>query len=97
MTKHEIQKLIVPVLEKHNIVKASLFGSFVRNEQNEMSDIDLLVEFRKGKSLLDLISLKNEIEVITKRKTDILTYKSINPMLKESILSEEELIYEERP
>jgi predicted nucleotidyltransferase len=96
MTKEEIKKLIIPVLANHKIVRASLFGSFARNEEKDGSDIDLLIEFRKGKSLLDLISLKNEIEELTNRKTDILTYKSINPLLKESILSEQESIYEER-
>jgi len=48
------------------VKRAALFGSVVRGEATEKSDIDLLVEFEEGKSLLDLADLKIEIEELLK-------------------------------
>jgi uncharacterized protein len=50
----ELRSEILEVLLRHDIQRASLFGSIVRDEMREDSDIDLLVEFRGKKSLLDL-------------------------------------------
>ncbi len=84
----EIKEIILPVLKKYNVKKASLFGSIVRGEYTEKSDIDILVEFEGRKSLLDLAGLKIELEEKLKRKVDVLTYKSIHPLLKDKILAE---------
>ncbi|ADC64612.1 DNA polymerase beta domain protein region [Ferroglobus placidus DSM 10642] len=84
----KIKNEIIPVLKKYDVKRASLFGSIVRKEMTEKSDIDLLVEFEGKKSLLDLAELKIELEEKLKRKVDVLTYKSIHPLLRERILSE---------
>lgn len=88
----EIKKIIIQVLLKHKVKKAALFGSVVRGEVVEKSDIDLLVEFEGKKSLLDLVGLKLELEELLGRNVDVLTYKSLHPLLKERILSEQEAI-----
>ena len=46
------------------------------------SDIDLLVEFKGKKSLLDLAGLKLELEEKLKCYVDVLTYNSLHPLLK---------------
>lgn len=94
MNTHIIRRKAAPVLKKYDVVKASLFGSWVRGEQTRASDIDMLVEFEEGKSLFDLVNLELELEQIFKRKVDLLTYDSIHPRLKASILSEQEVFYE---
>jgi predicted nucleotidyltransferase len=88
----EIKKTILSILKKHEVKKAALFGSFVRGEESEKSDIDLLVEFKGKKSLLDLVGLKQELEKVLKRKVDVLTYKSLHPLLKDRILQEQQVI-----
>ncbi len=93
----ELKVKIVPVLKKYGVVRAGLFGSVARGEVKKRSDIDILVEFEKGKSLLDLAGLKIELEEILKREVDIVTYNSLHPLLKEIILKEERSIYEKRP
>ena len=55
----------------------------------EDSDVDLLVEFEGRRSLLDLAHLKNELEDAVNRRVDLLTYKSLHPLLKERILAEQ--------
>ena len=87
-TIEEIRNAVLPVLRKYGVKRASLFGSLVRGEMSEDSDIDLLVEFEGRKSLLDLAGLKIELEEKLKRDVDVLTYKSIHPLLRERILRE---------
>ena len=82
------------VLKKYKDYTKSviLFGSLVRGDFHEKSDIDLLVEFEGRKSLLDLVGLKLELEELLEREVDILTYRSLHPLLKERILDEQEVI-----
>lgn len=87
---------IIPILKKFNIKKASLFGSYVRGEQNLKSDIDLLIEPPSGMSLFDLAGMKIEIDKILEKNTDIVTYRSIDPLLKDIILNEEKVFYEKK-
>lgn len=88
----ELKDKIIHVLRKHGVKKAALFGSITKGEATEKSDIDLLVEFEGRKSLLDLVGLKLELEELLKREVDILTYRSLHPLLKERILHEQEVI-----
>jgi predicted nucleotidyltransferase len=83
------KKTILEILKKHEVKKASLFGSIVREEMTIDSDIDLLIEFKGDKSLLDLAALQIELEERLKLKVDVLTYNSIHPLLKDQILAEQ--------
>lgn len=89
LTIDEITKRIVPLLKEAGVVRASVFGSYVRGEQTTDSDIDILVEFPKGKSLLDLVELEMKLEEALGRKVDLLTYNSLSPYLKEDIQKEQ--------
>ncbi|MGI6555114.1 MAG: nucleotidyltransferase family protein [Bacillota bacterium] len=63
-----------------------LFGSFLRDEQTENSDIDILVEFRKGQKTFDnYMDLKLFLEEMFGRKVDLVIQEAIKPDLKESI------------
>jgi uncharacterized protein with HEPN domain/predicted nucleotidyltransferase len=50
------------ILQKNGIKRAAFFGSIVRGEMTDESDIDILVEFEGRKSLLDLAGLKLDLE-----------------------------------
>ncbi|OGU66325.1 MAG: hypothetical protein A2499_15620 [Stygiobacter sp. RIFOXYC12_FULL_38_8] len=65
-----------------------VFGSVARNEQNDNSDIDLLVEMEKNKSLFDRLDFKHEIEQLLQQKVDVISIKAIRGRLKENILKE---------
>ena len=92
-----LKEKILPILKKYGIKKAALFGSFARGEQKPDSDIDILVKFkdRENKTLLDLVGLELELVDVLNRKVDVLTYNSIHPLLKEYILKEQVVFYEE--
>ena len=67
--------------------KIGLFGSYSRNEQTPESDIDVLVEFSKGKkSFHAYMQLKLFLEKIFKRKVDLIIKEAIRPELKQNIL-----------
>ncbi|ODS41952.1 MAG: hypothetical protein MSIBF_00930 [Candidatus Altiarchaeales archaeon IMC4] len=91
----EIKGGITAVLKKHGVKKAALFGSYARGEDTPKSDIDLLVEFKGRKSLLDLAGLSIELEDKMGKKFDVLTYNSLHPLLKDRILGEQEIIFGE--
>jgi hypothetical protein len=88
----DLKKTVVRILQKHDVKKAAFFGSVARGEETAKSDIDILVEFKGNKSLLDLVGLKQELEDILKREVDVLTYKSLHPLLKDRILKEQRSI-----
>jgi len=87
-----LRNKIIPVLLRNDVKRAAVFGSFVRGEQKANSDIDILVEFKGNKSLLDLAGLKIELEETLHRKVDVLTYNSLHPLLKDRILREQKVI-----
>jgi len=89
MNIEEIKKKILPILIKYGIKKSGVFGSIVRGEAREDSDIDILVEIEGRMSLLDFAGLKLELEEALGRKVDLGEYSVIKPIIKEQILSEE--------
>lgn len=93
---NKLKTEIKPILIKNNVSRLSVFGSFARGEQNKNSDIDILVKFNKEKSLLDLIGLKYELQEKLQREVDVLTYDSINPLLRDIIQKDEILVYGKR-
>jgi predicted nucleotidyltransferase len=82
---NEIKQKALPVLKEAGVTRSSLFGSYVRGDENEESDIDMLVELPKGKTLLDLIRLERKLESILGKDVDVTTYKSVSPLLRQYI------------
>ena len=77
------------VLEEYGVVRAGIFGSHVRGEQSENSDVDVLVELDEGFDLIEFIKIKNLLEEAVEMKVDLVEYENIRDELRESILKEE--------
>ena len=75
---------------KYPIRSLAIFGSVVRNEQNEKSDLDILVDL-DGKIGIRFIDLADEIEELTGLKVDLVSRKGIKDKYLNSISSD--LIY----
>lgn len=86
--RKEIAAKIIPFLKKNQIKRASFFGSYVRGQNKKDSDLDLLVEFPTGKSLLDLVRLERQLTETLGIEVDLLTYKSVSPLLRKTIFQE---------
>ena len=83
-----IKQSILSVLKRQPILRAAVFGSFARAEENESSDIDLLIEYSFPHSLFDIMKLENELTKATSRRVDLVEYTAIKPSLKDRILSQ---------
>lgn len=84
-----LRKSVVPILKRNDVVKAGIFGSYARGEEKKKSDVDILIKFKGGKSLLDLVGLEHELKRTLKKKVDVVTYNSLHPLLRERILKDE--------
>jgi hypothetical protein len=77
------------LLEKYKwLSELGIFGSYVRGEQNEESDVDVLVDYTEAPDLIELIDLENYLSDNLGMKVDVVTKNGLKPRLKERILSE---------
>ncbi len=72
--------------EKYGVMEIGVFGSYVRGEQKEKSDVDILVEFEKPISLLKLVNLQNLLAGLLGINVDVVPKEDIRHELKERIL-----------
>ena len=90
---------ILDFLKRHNkklqndfgVTKIGLFGSYVRGEETENSDIDILVELNSKNKYRSFFQLKYFLEENFKKNVDLGTKKSLKPLLKKNI--EKEIVY----
>ncbi len=71
----------------------ALFGSASRGEDTTDSDLDILVDFDAPKSLLAFIQLERELTDMAERPVDLVTKNSLNPHLRNHVLSSMTLLY----
>lgn len=64
--------------KKYGLSVIAVFGSYSRGEQNEESDIDILVDFDKPIGI-EFIDLAGELEILLKHKVDLVSLKGIKP------------------
>ncbi len=74
--------------EKFKVKEIGIFGSYVRGDTSEKSDVDILVEFYEGASLFDLVDLAEFLEELLGLKVDLVTKDALNPRIKDAILNE---------
>ena len=84
----EKREAILRMAAARGAYSVRLFGSAARGETREDSDIDFLVEFEPGRSLLDHAALVLDLEDLLGRKVDIVTEKGLYWLLRRRILKE---------
>ena len=67
----DIRAMVVPLLEKYDMRSASLFGSYVRNEADENSDIDLLLEGNPGFRPLNVFGVAEDLFRLSGKRVDV--------------------------
>jgi len=83
-----IRDLKPRIRERYKAKELELFGSSIRGEQTEDSDIDILVEFEEAADLFDLVGLALFLEGELKRKVDVVSKSALREELRDSILAE---------
>ena len=87
--KETLRKKLPEIKEKFGVKELYIFGSYVRGEQKKDSDIDIMVEFEKGKKTFNnYMDLKFFLEELFERKVDLVIKEAVKPKLKEYIYNE---------
>ena len=79
---------ILRICAKHGARNVRVFGSVARGRADEQSDIDLVVDFELGRSLLDHAALCLELEQALGREVDVVSARGLEPRIRERILGE---------
>ena len=86
---------IVEFCKRHHIRKLSMFGSVLREDFRQDSDIDILVEFEPGHVHgLAFFSMQDELSEIIGHKVDLNTPKVLSPYFRDEVLKEAEVLYD---
>ncbi|HWQ34516.1 MAG TPA: nucleotidyltransferase family protein [Blastocatellia bacterium] len=94
----QTKEQVLTILKEHQaelnrlgVKRCGLFGSFVRNEVRDQSDIDILVEFEPDKKTFDnFMRLAFFLEELFGRRVDLVTTESLSPFIGPHILREVE-------
>lgn len=84
----ENQIAITNFVKQHGVKTICLFGSMAKDEVSETSDVDFLVELEQGRDLFDLGELLVDLQVLLKRKVDLVTKDSLHPRLYSRVVNE---------
>ena len=79
---------VLRVAHANGATAVRVFGSWARGEQGEGSDLDLLVDLEPGRSLLDLVAIKQDLEELLHCHVDVVTERSLSPWLRQRVLAE---------
>lgn len=82
------REALIALADRYKAENLRVFGSVARGEENENSDVDILVHFRQGASLFDLMDLKEDTEELLGLEVDIISDRGLSPYLASRILDE---------
>ena len=76
------------IKSRYNVATLEVFGSFIRDEQTENSDLDILITFTKSPSLFKFLELEDHLSSLLGVKVDLVMKSSLKPNIGQRILSE---------
>ena len=82
------RETILRVAASHGARDMRVFGSRALGAARPDSDVDILVKLEAGRSLLDLIAIKQDLEDLLGCKVDVVTEAAISPYIREQVLNE---------
>lgn len=91
-------KTLITYCQSHPIHKLSLFGSVLRDDFTQESDIDVLVEFtpNAGIGFFELFTMQEELTAILGRQVDLLTPGALSPYFRQQVIDSAKVLYEKR-
>ncbi|MFW6162608.1 MAG: nucleotidyltransferase family protein [Planctomycetota bacterium] len=84
----ENRKAILEAARRHGARGVRVFGSAARGTARPGSDLDILVSLEPGRSLLDLVAIKQDLEDLLGCEVDVVTEPSVSPYFRERVLDE---------
>ncbi|MDP2744716.1 MAG: nucleotidyltransferase family protein [Dehalococcoidia bacterium] len=79
---------ILRIADRHGARNVRVFGSVARGEAKPASDIDILVEWEPGRSLLDHVALMQDLEDLLGTKVDVVTSDALHRYIRDEVLAE---------
>lgn len=79
---------ILAIAARHGARNVRVFGSVARGEAKPESDIDILVEMESGTSLMDHVTLMQDLEDLLERKVDVVSDRALHWYIRERVLAE---------
>ena len=78
---------ILRIAVEHGVSSVRVFGSAARGDE-EANDLDLLIDFELGRSLLDEVAFWQDVEELLGCQVDVVTERGVSPYLRDRILAE---------
>jgi hypothetical protein len=85
-TLREKRDQILAIAKQHGARNVRVFGSLARGEGKRDSDLDVLLELEPGRSLLDIVAIKQDLEDLLNTKVDVVTETAVSPYIRDQIL-----------
>jgi uncharacterized protein len=79
---------ILAAATRHGASNVRVFGSVARGDADAASDVDFLVDFEPGRSLLDLASLLVELEDLLGHRVDVVIEPGLKARIRQRVLAE---------
>jgi uncharacterized protein len=83
-----VRREILALAARHGARNVRVFGSVARGEADAASDIDFLVDFEPGRSLLDLAALLVDLEDLLGHPVDVVTEPGLKARIRQRVLAE---------
>jgi len=91
--RQSLRSMLPELYERYGVTSLAMFGSYVRDEQDRQSDLDLLVEFdNRPLTLLQFIALENELTDRLGIKVDLVEKNTLKPAIGRHILQEAQML-----
>jgi predicted nucleotidyltransferase len=92
-----LDEALAELCQRFYVRELSLFGSVLRDDFHDDSDIDLLVEYEPEArvTLFDHFELEEELQRLMRRKVDLVSKRGLRPILRDEILGSMQVIYAE--
>ncbi len=74
--------------QRYNLASLGIFGSYARNEQQDGSDLDILVSFTEAPGLFKLVELEDELSALLGVSVDLVVRSELKPRIGQQILAE---------
>ena len=79
---------ILEIAREYGATSVRIFGSVARNEDDDKSDVDFLVELEPGRTLFDLGGMLMELRRLLGREVDVVTVRGLRDKIRDRVLKE---------
>ena len=94
MNLNKFKKKLEEICQQNGVAMLGVFGSVARGEDTPESDVDLLIKLDKPVGLIEFIRLEDKFVEVLKRKVDLATEESLHPLIRQNVLKDLKVLYE---